>query len=217
MIDPVPTDQIIKGIIEYPSESRGVELKSSTPWVDVNHQYELQNIVRSILGISNVKDGGKIVLGIKQLPDKTFVPEGMSEEHLRTFNQDDIYQLVRSFGNPEPRFEIKNMEHEGKFFIVFFVQEFLYSPVICIKNGKNTGPTPLVEGAIYTRTNKPETKRVDRETEMREIINLAVDKEIELLSPRLQRLLNPHSPILPGTRPQTNDSRFSAEVEDLIL
>lgn len=189
MIDPIQADQIISGILDTPSESRSVELKPSTPWNDINTQYEVQNIIKSILGMSNVKDGGKIILGAPQQPDKTFKVEGMSPDHLKTYEQDKIYQAVRNYGSPDPRFEIRNVEYKGQFFIVFTVQDFLYSPVICTKNGKATGTEPLCEGALYIRTNKPETKKVDNETEMREIINLAIEKEIDLWSPRIQRLI----------------------------
>ena len=189
MIDPVPiVDPIIKGIIDYPSESRAVELKPSIPWNDVDQQEQVQDIVKSIVGMSNIRDGGKIVLGVRQNSDKTFEVTGMTDEDLQTYDQEKIYQDARNFGKPEPRFEIRSMKYNGKFFIVFLVQEFLYSSIICRKSGKNLGKEPLVKGALYIRTHKPETKRVDDETEMREIIDLAIDKELERFSTKKQKV-----------------------------
>lgn len=196
MIDSIPADEIIARAIDSPSETRNFELKSSIPWNNLDKQYELQRIIMSILGISNIKNGGKIILGIKQNTDKTFTAEGMRPEHLKTYEQDNLYQIIKPYGNPTPIFEIKNIEYNGLYYIVFNVQQFLYSPIICAKNGSRSEKSgdnkelePLIKGALYTRSYKPETKRVDNETEMREIIDLAIDSEIEHLSPRVKNLL----------------------------
>ncbi|MFQ5862792.1 MAG: helix-turn-helix domain-containing protein [Candidatus Brocadiales bacterium] len=215
MIDPIPVDLIIKGILDAPSESRAVEFKPSIPWNDINHQQQLQEIVKSILGMSNIKDGGKIILGVKQNPDKTFEATGVRREHLETYDQEKIYQDVRNFGEPAPRLEIKSMKYSGKFFIVFLVQEFLYSPIICCRNGRNLGSEPLVRGALYIRTHAPGTKRVDNETEMREIINLAIDKELDLSSEKMQRLVKTlsHTKAPEG---ETDTKKFINEVSDIL-
>lgn len=209
MIDSVPVDPIIKGILDYPNESRSVELKPSIPWNDMEKQEQVQDIVKSILGMSNIRDGGKIVLGVRQNSDRTFEVTGMTDEYLRTYDPEKIYQDVRSYGEPEPRFEIRNMKYSDKYFIVFLVQEFLYSPVICRKNGKNIGKEPLVKGALYIRTHKPGTKKVDNETEMKEIIDLAVEKELGTFWQR-ERLVSE------GKKGPTNAKRFLDEIRDII-
>lgn len=214
MIDPVIADQIIAGLLASPIETRSVEFKPSIPWNNINQQNQLQDIVKSILGMSNVKDGGKIILGVPQNPDRTFSVKGMDGNHLATYDQDNIYTIVRSFGNPQPRFEIRNIEYQDKYFIVFFVQEFLYSPVICTRNGKNNGMEPLVSGSIYIRTHKPETKKVDNETEMREVINLAIDKEIDLWTPRIEKLSGKKQSIILG-RDGYTDTEFLDELKDI--
>ena len=215
MIESVLVDPVIKGILDYPSESRAVELKSSMPWSDISQQQQLQETVKSILGMSNIKDGGKIIIGIRQNSDKTFEVTGVCGEDLETYDPDKIYQAVRNYGEPAPRFEVKNMEYKGKFFVVFLVQEFLYSPVICCKNGKNIVSEPLVKGALYIRTHSPGTKKVDNETEMREIINLAIDKEIESYSARTQKICRatPHAEIPKG---EIDDKKFTDEIRDVL-
>lgn len=216
MIDSTKADQIIGAILQTPRETRAVELKPSIPWKDINQQHQLQDITKTILGMSNVRDGGKIILGITQNPDRTFTSTGMQEDHIKTFDQDHIFQVVRAYGNPEPRFEIINVEYNGHFYIVFNVQDFLYSPVICIRNGSNNGTEPLVRGSMYIRTFKPETKKVDDETELREIINLAIDKELEVWSPRIEKLYSSPQKI---TRNKKEDSskKFERELEDIKI
>ncbi len=214
MIKAVKADQIIASILDTPLENRNVELKPSIPWKDANRQHQLQDIIKSVLGMSNVRDGGKIILGVFQKQDKTFEVQGMKNEDLQTYDQDHIYQVVRIYGNPSPRFEVSNIEYNGKYFIVFTIQDFLYSPVICLKNGNNNGTEPLVKGSLYTRTHKPETKRVNEETEMREIINLAIDKEIDVWSPRVQKLVPTQA-----TKPlsMNNAKKFADELRDINL
>lgn len=217
MIDPVNLnpDSPIAAILDHPSESRSIELKSSQPWGDINRLQELQNIVKSILGLSNVKDGGKIILGIKQRPDRTFESTGMLSSHLHTFDQDNIYQVVRAYGNPAPIFEIKNFKYKANYFIVFSVQEFLYTPVICIKAGSRVNNEPLIKGSLYIRTHKPETKKVDNETEMREIINLAIDKEFGLWTPRIKKINK--TPRIKKKTKENGKKKFETELKDIIL
>ncbi|PIQ80263.1 MAG: hypothetical protein COV79_01395 [Parcubacteria group bacterium CG11_big_fil_rev_8_21_14_0_20_41_14] len=215
MINSIKSDSIISAILSNPIESRAIELKPSIPWRDINHQHQLQEIVKSIIGLSNVKDGGKIILGVIQNPDRTFAITGMSTIDLQTYDQDHIYQVVRAYANPALRFEIRSVEYRGKFFIVFAIQEFLYMPVICIKNGSRTGNEPLISGALYIRTHKPETKQVNNETEMREIINLAVDKELELLTPRIQKLIKP--PFIKQKIKGISSKKFANELKDIKL
>lgn len=216
MIDPIPIDIRIKGILDAPQESRAVELKPSLPWKNVERQIQIQDIIKSILGMSNVRDGGRIILGVRQNLDRTFTVEGMKEENLKTYDAENIYQDVRKFGKPEPRFEVKNMKDNDKFFIVFVVQNFLYSPVICNKNGKNIGTEPLIRGALYIRTHKPETKKVDNQTEMREIIELAIEKELDLFSARMQRVFKTMSYIKVPKSTEDEQEKFAEELKDIL-
>lgn len=216
MIESIKADHIITSILSEPMESRSVEFKPSLPWNDVSSQIQLQEVIKSILGLSNIKDGGKIILGVKQNPDRTFTVEGMKEEHLVTYDSEKIYQDIRSFGEPEPRFEIRSIESGDKFFIVFFIQEFLYSPIICARNGKNVGAEPLVKGALYIRTLKPETKKVDNETEMKEIINLAIEKELDLFSTRMQRVFKTMTQLKVPKSTDQDREKFSEELKDIL-
>jgi len=216
MIESIKADHIISSILRTPMESRSVEFKPSLPWNDVNTQIQLQEIIKSILGLSNIKDGGKIILGVKQNPDRTFIVEGMKKEDLQTYDSERIYQDIRNFGEPEPRFEIRNIELDNKNFIVFLVQEFFYSPVICVRNGKNIGGEPLVKSALYIRTLKPETKKVDNETEMREIINLAIEKELDLFSTRMQRAFKTMSHLKIPESTEQDEKKFLEEIKDIL-
>ena len=52
--------------LEYLGEERNVEYKQSTPWGEGEFKFK---ITKTIMGLSNVRDGGNILIGIKELDD----------------------------------------------------------------------------------------------------------------------------------------------------
>lgn len=153
-------------------EERNLEYKRSMSW---NDSLTKPRIVKSILAMSNIRDGGYIILGIEE-EDGHFVITGMTEDDLRTFNYDDIADFVSTCADPYVRFSMHNVEFEAKNFLVLQVEEFDKIPVICKKDyGKI-----LHKGVIYTRSRrKPESIAVPSQNEMREILDIAVEKGIK--------------------------------------
>ncbi len=155
MINPIQADNVIKGILLSPNETRSVEFKPSLSWppkVDnFKRSHKLQEIIKSILGMSNIRDGGKIILGVvKDKATGNYMAEGMRRKDLQTYDSDLIYQEIRIFGSPEPRFQVLNIEHDGKNFIVFDVQDFLFSPVMCLNNE----PLPAASSGVSRKRDK---------------------------------------------------------------
>jgi len=217
MINPIKTDKIISGILEPPNESRGVEFKPSIPWPSningLQNSNKVQEIIKSILAMSNIRDGGKIILGIeKDDKDRKYILKGMEGGDLNTYDQDLIFDQVRNFGDPEPSFQVLNVEYKSYNFIVFAVQSFMFAPVIC-KNYRKLNK--LEDAVLYIRSDKPETKKVTESFEMREIVDLAIEKELDLFSTRIQRFFRNMSgvKILKSTR---NDyDKFQDELKDI--
>ena len=69
---------------------------------------------------------------------------------------------------------------------------------------------------MYIRTHKPETKKVDDVTEMREIINLAIDREIEVWTPRMEKLYTSPKKVTQNKR-QDSTKKFERELADINL
>ena len=61
-----------------------------------------------------------------------------------------------------------------------------------------------------------ETKKVDDETEMREIINLAIDKELEVWTPRMEKLYTAPQRVTRSKKADSN-KKFEKELEDIKL
>jgi predicted HTH transcriptional regulator len=194
----------IKDFIHHGSEERYLEYKESIDWNDSEVKAK---ITKSILAMSNIQDGGVLVIGVKQ-KDGAFIPQGMSTEHLKSFDEDNIKDYVSNYADAYVEFNVKTVDDKGKEFVVIQVREFLEVPVICKKDGLCN----LRKGAIYTRSRrKPETIEVPSQSEMREVVDLAVEKGIRKFMTRLVRV-----GITPSLGEEPSDDRkFEEELEGL--
>lgn len=152
-------------LIQLCREGRGLEYKESAPWDSVKTK-----IIRTAL---DCRDGGAIVIGVSERGG-TFLEDGVDPLHLQTYVADEIQEAINRHADPYVQIEVHRVDLGGKQFIVIVVYEFDQIPVVCKKDGAG-----LREGAIYTRSyKKPETCEVRTQTEMREILALAVDKGV---------------------------------------
>lgn len=158
-------------------EPGGVEFKSTQaltsprPW----------KIIRSILGLSNRRDGGYVIVGIREDADKQLVLDGMDAADLDTWSEDAAIDLMSEYS--EPRSQIRVQVHPsdlGKSFIVVRVQEFEEQPVLCKRDG---GQGVLRRGALYVRPRgRGQTVENGSMEDMRSLLKLATDKRLgELL------------------------------------
>ena len=218
MINPVRADTVISGILESPNETRTVEFKPSFQWPKnikaLQNSPKAQEAIKTILALSNTADGGKIILGVEKDSSKErYILKGMKRTDLRTFDHDLIFDHVRNFGRPDPRFQVLNTQFSTKNFIIFSVQSFTFSPIIC-RNYKNL--QKLEDAAIYIRTHKPETKKISEPWEMKELIDLTVDKEIDLLTPRIKGIIKGIGQVPVSATPEEDEDKFLEELKDIL-
>jgi predicted HTH transcriptional regulator len=170
----------IQTIITYPNEERHLEFKQSVKW-----DGEIRaKITKSIMAMANLRDGGWIVIGKEEQQDRSFKLTGMTQENFDSFDSDNVKAWVYGYTEPPVSFEVKREEYDNKRFILIKVKGFDDIPVIC----KRSCGDIIHEGKIYVRSKgKPESIAVPTETEMREIIEIAVDKSVSKFVERLQR------------------------------
>jgi predicted HTH transcriptional regulator len=160
-------------LIALGEQTRNVELKRSISW---DEPVVKAKVVKAVLGISNIRNGGFFILGVEEEEDG-FNPVGMTDEHLSTFNYDHIATEVSRYADPYAIFRMEIVEDspENKKFLVFTIDEFNEIPIVCKRNGIEN----LREGAIYTRSRRmPSTVQVPTQSEMREILSIAIEKGI---------------------------------------
>jgi hypothetical protein len=66
------TEQFIE-LIQDGREKRNLEFKQSSPWGSREFK---DKITKSVLGLSNIRDGGDIVIGMERSGDDTYEPMG---------------------------------------------------------------------------------------------------------------------------------------------
>jgi Putative DNA-binding domain len=160
-------------LLDAGGETRNIEFKKSYDWGNPQHKAK---IVKCILAMSNTKDGGYLVLGIDD--DKQGLEKlcGMDSEHYQKINFDHIVVEVNKFADPPISFQMNNIEEKSKSFVLFRIPEFEEFPIICKKSGEQG----LKEGAVYSRSkSKPESAIIRSQSEMRELIDMAINKGIK--------------------------------------
>ena len=163
--------------IDHAREERNLEYKQSMSWHDSATKAK---IAKSAMAMANIPDGGVIVLGVEQ-HGEAFIPKGMDPDHAESFKQDDIMEKVNEYADPYVELTVTATSKDQKCFIVIQVREFDQMPVVCKKDGEEG----LKRGAFFTRSRRVyETAQVGSQTELREILDLAVDKEIRRLRSR---------------------------------
>lgn len=169
-------------LLEASSELREIEYKSPFNWASDTWLKEC--VIRAILGMTNTFSGGRIVVGVTENQStRKFELTGVTAEQLESFdNYDSIKSTVDGFSTIQTNFDIDKCIHEDKTYVVITVREFPDVPTLCRKDGSTD---KLKKDDMYVRSKKAQysTTRVS-ELELREIVNMAVDKQTEDLQRR---------------------------------
>lgn len=117
-------------------------------------------------------------------------------------------QLAR-YADPGVSFELDIKEYQGNRYVVIEVEEFDDIPVLCKKAFDNV----LRDGACYVRTRrKPETSELPTQADMRDLLDLAIDKGVLRYIERAKSL----GIISVATVPVTGEELFNRELGDAL-
>lgn len=169
-------------------------------------------VIRGVLAMSNRRDGGHIVIGVKE-DEGALSLVGLDDAERTTWHHDDIAAQVSRYADPYVTFTAEELTLDGKTVVVLTVAHCELGPVICKRAYNRDKVTVLREGAIYIRPRtKSESREVSSSSEMRELIELATDAQVRRFVARAyQAGMAPPSPA-----DSANDSaRFVAERGDL--
>lgn len=152
------------------AETREIEFKRGESWETLKLK-----IVKEALGLANLKDGGRIIIGVEQNNStKIYELRGMSKPDSDTFDQDIVSEYVNEFADPHIDLELKQFNDDSKYFIVIRVLQFEDQPIICKKGSADT-----IRGRIYFRSHKKIESTPDPlPSDMRKLLELAIDQGI---------------------------------------
>lgn len=195
-------DKILE-LLEAGGETRNIEFKKTYDWNDPKSKAK---IVKCILAMSNTKDGGYLVLGID---DEKYGEEkltGMDLEHYNSLNYDHIVVEVNKFADPPISFHMYPVEEGDKHFVLLRIPEFDELPIVCKRNGEQG----LKEGAVFSRSKmKPESAQIRTQSEMRELMDNAINKGIKEFYKRVR------DSGLQVTNSESSDEKYASEIQSI--
>ena len=188
-------------------ETRGLEFKQALDWADREARLGL---IRTFMAMSNTRDGGAVVVGVRENADGTYTTEGMSQEHFDSFVPDNIASQTARYADPPVEMRTVKGVHDRMLFVVIEVDAFSNVPTVC-RQADGGGSRTLREGAVYIRpAGTPRTEEIHTHRDMRDIIEQAVERRIERF--RELGLLPPGT----GDRAVRDREALDREVEDLL-
>ncbi len=148
----------LESFLEGGCETERIEFKRAGNW-------DKDLLVKDILALSNVIDGGYIIVGVE---DATFLRQGVTPAQKETYNIDIMRDQVSPYADPCVNFRVFTpKDKDGREFVVIRVYQFEELPVICKKDGRD-----IVAGRIYYRNSnrRVESGPISSSYDMRNII-----------------------------------------------
>lgn len=165
-------EQSIIDLILHSSEERNLEYKRSMCW---DNNDTKMKVTKTSMAMANIPDGGVMVFGVDEISSGHFEPVGMNPDDANSFNQDDVSDFINGYADPFVELKVEKIEYDGRQFVIIQIQEFAELPIICKKDGQEN----LRRGGVYTRPRRKfESVLVPSQTEIREILEMAIDKRI---------------------------------------
>lgn len=203
--EPLPARQAAYLVLR--AETRGLEFKESMDWGEIDDRLEL---VRTFMAMSNLPDGGAVVIGVRENADGTYTTVGMLQAHYDSFDPDDVAAQTARYADPPVDMRTVKGLHEDRRFTVIEIEPSTEVPTIC-RQAHGSGSGVLREGAVYVRpAGTPRTEEVHTYRDMRAIIDQAVERRIERF--RELGLL----PALGAESAAGHREALDSEIEDLL-
>lgn len=206
------TERDLESILAQGHETNGVEFKG--PGARTDRPFEAK-VIRVILGMANRRDGGLVVIGVDSA---SLDPVGLSDPDLASWSNYDVLAVaVNGCASPSVSIEAEILKYRDRKLFIIHVHGFAEIPILCTRDYSNPGkhvPT-LRRGACYVRSrHKPETAEIPSEEEMRELLELAIDKGVRRFVTRAQKAgLFSVAPSMPA--PPSDEERYRKQIEDM--
>jgi hypothetical protein len=167
----VPLADELRDLLAAPAETLSVDFKREVNWSDVRSRIET---ARDVVCLSN-RNGGRLVLGVEQTGPTTWKAIGLQPgDHLP--DPTDLGKALRTYFDPVPTFEVREVEVDGLRFGVVQVQEFARTPIICKAIGNAAGNAVVRPGYFYRRSDAMECAAIITADGAQAIIESAVAK-----------------------------------------
>ena len=159
--------------LKFNYETRAFEVKG--PGLR-SHKAFLAKVVRATLAMGNLPDGGRVCIGIDNKKMAAMQPGLDATQFAEWSSFDAVTGAFTEYVDPPLQLAVWPMSlSSGVQVVVIDVEEFRDIPHFCRKDY----PGLLRRGALYVRPRgKPETVEVSGPTELREVVELATEKQV---------------------------------------
>jgi predicted HTH transcriptional regulator len=124
------TDQEFAGLLALGHEQQGVEFKGPGPRSDKQF---FAKVVRAALGMANRRDGGRVIIGVREDQKGKLKPRGLGATDLATWKYDDVASGLSSYADPSIRFDLEILTYKRKKYVILRVHEFEDIYLFCAK------------------------------------------------------------------------------------
>jgi predicted HTH transcriptional regulator len=160
--------QIVQQLIDARTETQTCDYKGSIEWP--TDAAEAAPYIRDIMAMANTPGGGWLLFGIE---DGTGIVEGLNLRQLKSFDRTVIHDRLSRHSSPVPDFHLHKHPADGQTVLALRVEESRALPVVCsleCVSRYRPGELELRRAALYIRTTGAQTKEIDTEAEMRELL-----------------------------------------------
>ena len=169
----------VEAILAQDRETRNLEVKGPGPRTEA---HLIGRVTRAAMAMGNLRDGGQIVIGIDNNTLATMQP-GLHPNQLASWlSYDDLAQKMAEYSEPPVRFDSHSEQlTSGANVVILDVHEFDYSPHVCKRqlDSPGGGAPILRRGGLYVRSRRmPQSIEVSTELEMREVLDLGMEKRL---------------------------------------
>jgi predicted HTH transcriptional regulator len=178
------TDEQLSEALAVGREQSAIEFKG--PGARSDRRLVAQ-VIRAMLAMSNRRYGGHVIVGVVD-DGRRLDPIGVSSDDVLTWTFDTLADVVARFAEPSIAFDLRIARVDNRELVVIEVMEFDEVPTICRRDFNDKNKLLLREGACYVRPRrKPETVEVATYADMRDLIELASEKNVRRFMSTAQR------------------------------
>lgn len=149
--------------LEGGEETQSFDVKAAGPW-------NVKLLVKDILAMANVRDGGVILVGVE---DKSFSRQGLTESDRASYVLDVMRDQLTKYADPHVEVSVSfPTDRNGLVYAAIRVASFREIPVISRIAAEDCG---LKGATLYYRNSnrRPESAPVSNSYDMRDIITVA--------------------------------------------
>lgn len=156
--------------LEAGAETPTLDFKGPCDWTAVT-------FAKDILALSNVQDGGYIIVGVEELANNTFARKGVAPGQRDTFKADEMRDQLSSYADPHVKFFVEFVKDKGGLeYVAIKVLPFDEVPAIC---GRDSADTRKATIYYRNRDRRVESAAVSNAFDLRDIVERAAVKMMQ--------------------------------------